>query len=106
LALYRFDLSHLRALFIRDDARDRWARFSIQTVEALDVLATVSIPLAHRSEPRLNTEYAQLDSTLSTLGMRHLPTVEVENFMIPTPEAAIPFFLGLISRDMVSSEIT
>jgi hypothetical protein len=43
---------------------------------------------------------------LSITIVQGLPTVEVENFMDPTPEAAIPFFPRLISRDMVSSETT
>ncbi|KAJ6613993.1 hypothetical protein B0H10DRAFT_2436192 [Mycena sp. CBHHK59/15] len=39
-ALYPFDLSHLKALSIRDDMGVPWERFHVQTVQVLDVNAT------------------------------------------------------------------
>jgi hypothetical protein len=42
-ALGPFDLSHLRALSIRDDAGVPWERFASQTIQLLDVDARVRI---------------------------------------------------------------
>jgi hypothetical protein len=50
-ALYPFDLSHLKALSIRDNTGVPWQRFNFETIQLLDVDATVCtfIHATHRS---------------------------------------------------------
>ncbi|KAJ6534117.1 hypothetical protein B0H19DRAFT_439631 [Mycena capillaripes] len=79
-ALYPFDLSHLKALSIRDDSGVPWAKFAIESIEVLDVFATpeeMAIDLS--SFPNLSvlrvtpieTIPPMLLTTLSTIALSH-----------------------------------
>ncbi|KAJ7809868.1 hypothetical protein B0H14DRAFT_3151445 [Mycena olivaceomarginata] len=97
-ALGPFDLSHLRALSIRDDAGVPWERFASQTIQLLDVDAREEeSPINLSLFPNLlllritpvNSIPSMLLETLSTVASFH----RLQSIMIDTCYGYVPFSL-------------